>query len=541
MPTRKVVRLATPAAGLENSSLGDKIPYEYRTDPRQHQHRAFMDSRDRELVAIVADPGLGKSKITIDTVAYLYQSGRLTGALIVAPKAMYFQWLDEFNKHCPMAMLKRTLLYLWSPSGNQRNLFLQKRLLSVEPGLLKVAVMNTEAFSTKKGQQYAATFARKHSPFMVVDESSMMSNQRAKRTRAIISTGGVTSYRRILTGSPVRNSPLDVYAQYSFLNSKILGPSIVDFRARYCEMEDTYVAGGRVVKTIKGYRRLDELQRRLAPFTIRIRKEECPDLPLKTYLRRNYVMSQAQQEAYNQICRQALVELPDGRGRVTVKNVLHRLLRLHQVLSGFLVTDLGVALPYEDGDDQVCSSEVVVLSNSRVDDLVEQTREDDGKVVIWVCYRLDVVRIAEALEHEYGPRTTGKYMGGMHTEDRRAIIRRFLDPSDPMRFFVATQGCGKYGLNLVKPGTKIKTARYYQNGWSYETRIQSEDRIHRIGQEFPVTYSDMVAPGTLDERIMQALACKDELAAAVTGDNWRQWFQPVNSGESLIIKDEKED
>ena len=519
--------------------------YKFFTKPYAHQDDAFLLTCDEAYYAIFGDPGTGKSKVLVDTIAYLYKRNLINAALIIAPKGMYHQWYDreagEFAKHCPRDVFNRSFLYRWSPGDT----LVQKKAKAIVMGLtnedygLRVCVMNVEAFSTPKGKAFALKFVKHNKVLVAVDESNTIANSHAKRTRAITSVGGLAPYRRILTGTPVSNGPLDVFSQMGFLHQRILGPSLVAFRSRYCELEDTYVGRDRVIKTITGYKRLDELQRRIAPFSVRFRKEDCLDLPPKVYQRCEVELDEAQRNVYNALVDKALVDLqPHLAGQMSVKNALGRLLRLHQVCSGFVTADPKYMYGPEDftlepGEiEYAAPKKLAVISEARTNALMDAVNETDGKVVIWVVYKPDAQRIVARLTRKYGKYTAAPYTGDQSDpEYRKEMVKAFLDNKNPLRFFVATQATGRFGLNLVKPGTPCHTGIFYQNGWSYMTRVQAEDRQHRIGQDARcVTYIDLVAPGTLEEKILKVLQEKDTVARAITGDAASNWLQHVRKG-----------
>jgi SNF2 family DNA or RNA helicase len=161
------------------------------------------------------------------------------------------------------------------------------------------------------------------------------------------------------------------------------------------------------------------------------------------------------------------------------------------------------------------------LENNRIDELLSITEELQGKCIIWASYTHDIQQIHKSLRDCFGPEAVALYYGETPQEQRQAIVERFQDPDNPLRFFVGQPRTGGYGITL----TAATTVVYYSNSYDLEIRLQSEDRAHRIGQKNPVTYIDLVSPDTLDEKILSALRQKVNLAETVLGEEARQWFQ----------------
>ena len=110
-------------------------------------------------------------------------------------------------------------------------------------------------------------------------------------------------------------------------------------------------------------------------------------------------------------------------------------------------------------------------------------------------------------------------MQDLQTE-RQKTIDRFQDPDSDARFFVGNPQTGGYGITLTAANTVI----YYSNGYDLEKRLQSEDRAHRIGQKKSVTYVDLIAPKTIDEKIRKALRAKINIASEILGEELKDWI-----------------
>ena len=146
--------------------------------------------------------------------------------------------------------------------------------------------------------------------------------------------------------------------------------------------------------------------------------------------------------------------------------------------------------------------------------------EVDGMVIIWANYRQDIRTIAETIAKKYGKETVSTYYGDTPDNERQDIVLKFQDPDSSLRFFVGNQQTAGYGLTLTAASTVV----YYSNNYDLEKRIQSEDRAHRIGQKNNVTYIDLIAEKTVDERIVKALRNKINIASKVLGEEFKEWL-----------------
>ena len=475
--------------------------YKFKTKPYQHQLNALARSWDKEYFAYFMEMGTGKSKVLVDNIAMLYDKGKINGALIVAPKGVVGTWYkDQLPTHMPDHVEHKAVL--WQANINAKQ---QKKLdVLFETGQdLHILIMNVEAFSTKKGIEFAYKFLRCHNTMMAIDESTTIKNPDAKRTKNICTLGPHAKYRRILTGSPITKSPLDLYKQCEFLSTELLGhSSYYTFRTRYAIMK-TANFGGRSVQIVVGYRNLSELTDMLKVFSYRVLKDECLDLPKKTFMRRVVKLTKEQDHAYKQMSQLALAQF---KGKImTTATVMTQLMRLHQITCGHFTADDGT---------------IQDIKNNRLDDLSDLLDEVHGKVVIWAHYQYDVETIVERIKKEYGDNSVVTYYGLTPQDQRQGNIEKFQDKKGPVRFLVGTTATGGYGITLTAASTMI----YYSNGYDLEKRQQSEARIDRIGQESPMTYIDLIAEDTIDDKIVVALRKKVNIASEIMGEELKDWI-----------------
>ena len=478
--------------------------YKFKTKPFDHQQRAWEDSWAADYYALFMEMGTGKSKVAIDTIGALYKAKRVSAALILAPKGVYDNWVKgEIPTHLPDDIER--MVVRWTPSAAKKFQEDMKELVYGEFDGLKMFVMNVEALSTPRGTK-AAYFFLKENPdnIMIVDESTTIKNRKATRTKNIMMLAKDAKYKRILTGSPVTKSPMDLFSQCAFLSPDALGfNSYYSFQNRYALVQKRKM-GTRAFQEIVGYRRLDELNMKLDRFSNRILKEECLDLPDKVYICRDVELTEEQKRVYKQMKKLALAELQNG-GLATTASVLTQIMRLQQICCGHLQPDEG---------------EVQVLDSNRLRELLEITDELQGKAIIWATYTHDIQQVANALRDRFGPEAVATYYGDTKQDERQQIVDTFQDKASPLRFFVGQPRTGGYGITLTAANTVI----YYSNSYDLEIRLQSEDRAHRIGQKNKVTYIDLVSPDTIDVKILEALRCKIDLAGKVLGEQARSWL-----------------
>ena len=474
--------------------------YKFRLKPYKHQLTALEKSWNKETYAYFMEMGTGKTKVLIDNMSMLYDKGKIDGALIIAPKGVVKTWYEqELPTHLPKHIENVTVL--WQPNITKTQQEKLESLFEIETAL-HILVMNVEALSTDKGVKFASKFLNSHKVLMAIDESTTIKTPTAKRTKNIIGLGKYAKYRRVMTGSPITKNPLDLYTQCEFLDPYLLDfASYYAFRNRYAEMKTMHLRG-RSIQVVHAFQNLSELSDKLQPFSYRVLKEDCLDLPPKNFIKRHITLTPEQKKVYEQMKKHALATL---NGKVTsTMTVLTQLMRLHQITCGHFTAD--------DGSVQT-------INSNRITELLNILEETEGKAIIWANYQKDITQIVKSIEKEYGPGSVVDYYGLTAQEDRQDNIRQFQ--SDPKcRFLVGTPSTGGYGITLTAANTVI----YYSNGYDLEKRLQSEDRAHRIGQKKNVTYIDIIAEDTVDEKIVKALRNKINIASEVLGEELKDWI-----------------
>ncbi len=464
--------------------------YPYKTEPYEHQRNALNESANKKNWAYFMEMGTGKTKVTIDNIGYLYLQRKIDTVLIIAPKSVYTIWESEIETHMP-AVLKYSI-YKWNIDNEKYYYKLN------DSKHLRIFLINVEALSTKRGLTMCTDYLLKNRlNFVVVDESTTIKNKSAKRTKNILSLSKLAHIKRILTGSPITKSPLDLYTQCQFLSPELLGyHSYLAFRNRYAEMTDIPVGSGRFVSVPKYYKRLDELEKKMKEFATRIRKDQCLDLKPKVRQKRYIELEGESKNIYNRLRTSALAIVEDST--ISFSNKLTEIIKLHQVCNGFTKNDDG---------------EIITLHKSKLNALSETLDETDGKVIIWANYLYNIHEIRKFLIDKYGPESTVSIYGEVSVQDRKIAVNR-IQNDERCRFLVGNPTTGGFGLTL----TACNTVIYFSNNYNLEVRMQSEDRAHRMGQKGSVVYLDIVAKDTLDEAILKSLINKGQIAAKTLGE-----------------------
>ena len=469
--------------------------YQYKTKPYQHQRDALNKGGLLKNYAYFMEMGTGKTKVIIDNATYLYQIKEIKEIIVIAPNSVYRNWVQEISDHSPITP------YIWCWKVNK-----EKELIRAgRSNELIYILMNVEALSHKSGQLWLHQRLNLtgNVSMMVIDESTTIKSPTALRTKAICKLSTAVKYRRILTGSPVTKSPLDLYTQCAFLSKELLGfESYYTFRARYAVMQQIEL-GGRQILMPKYYTNLDELEMKLKTFSFRVTKDQCLDLPPKVYMQRDVHLTPEQKNIYETLKIKARATIADDT--VSFANKLVEILRLHQICNGFLKTDKGEIHTFKN--------------NPKLKELLRILEEADGKSIIWATYVHNIESIKQTLEDLYGKDSVVSIYGKDSVENRKLAVENFQH-NDRCRFLVGNPSTGGYGLTL----TAARNVIYFSNSYNLEVRKQSEDRAHRIGQKNKVSYIDLIVPNSIEMMIISALQRKIRLSAQTLGEEAKKWL-----------------
>jgi SNF2 family DNA or RNA helicase len=467
--------------------------YKYKTEPFKHQRQSLTEGAKPHNFAYFMEMGTGKTKVAIDNAAYLFQEKRIDYAFVIAPNSVYQNWKKEIDIHCP----EETNIYIWKVSKD--------KTFKMDPNKLTFVLMNVEALSHASGKKWLQSKLQKHGmrSMIILDESTSIKNLKASRTKAIIKLGELARFKRILTGSPITKSPLDLFSQCAFLDKKLLGyENFTVFKSKYAVMY-SIERGGYSIQIPKYYVNLEELEFKLKNFSYRVRKKDCLDLPEKMYVQRYVDMTEEQQQAYDRLKITAMTVMQDEE--VSYNNKLTELLKLQQVTNGFVKTNEGNIIDFK--------------SNAKLKELMAIIEETEDKCIIWANYVHNIEGIKKKLAETYGTDSVVSIYGADSVEDRNQAVEKFQN-NDECRFLVGNPTVGGYGLTL----TAAKYVIYFSNSYNLEVRQQSEDRAHRIGQKSQVTYIDIICRDTIDQMVLHNLENKIELSAKTLGEQVQKWL-----------------
>lgn len=496
-----------------------------KTRQYAHQREVYERCRDSRYFALLWEPGLGKSKEVADVATYLYSRGLIDQLVVLAPKSVFTNWTRyEIPAHTAAPHVAMTY-----PANDADARHHVARMLWLDArrklDRLRVLSMSFDSACTPHGQKFLMAATLVYRTMLVVDESTGIKSHTALRTKVAKRAGAQCLFRYILTGTPASESPFDLHSQFQFLDEDFWGHHGVRtfgaFKAEFGVFEKQWVGkkGARKqIDAVSGYRRLDELNAIIAPVSSRLLKEDSGvELPPKVYQRYSFEMLPEQERLYEQLRAEFAAEL-DGGGYVEAPLAITRVMRLQQITSGFVAAADSYEATFES--DHLSAHRIVQADqNPRVRLLLEilELVRPRGKVIVWCKFTHEVDLVCECVPGAL------RFDGAVSDRAREAALDRFKDESDrAARVLVVNLKALSHGRTV----TVAKTVVYFSNDYSLERRLQSEDRAHRIGQTSSVLIIDMVAEGTVDENVVDALREKYDVAAQVTGDRLREWIKP---------------
>lgn len=466
-----------------------KLPI--KANPYQHQKIAFnfalQKLEEQGCAALLMDMGLGKSLTSIAITGQLFNDKKIERVLVICPTSIIGVWLEEFKKfadfdYCIEAIIGTTM------SKRKDKL----KLLCHKIGL-KVAIINYEA--TWRMEKELNTYKP---DIIICDESQKIKNPSASQSKTIHRLGVKAKYKIILTGTPVQNSPMDVFSQWKFLDPNIFGLSFYAFRNHYAVM------GGYYNHQILRYKNMDELTSKAHSVAYRITKEEALDLPEQIFLNRYCELEPAARRIYDTVVKESYAELMDGE--ITATNVLTKLMRLSQIAGGHVKDDEG---------------RMQVISKSKLNelrDIMEDVIIDNKKKLVIFARFIPEIESIKSLAKEMDIRYS-YITGEIKTEERSEMCSKFQNDNNIKLFIAQIQTAG-LGITL----TAADTAVFYSLDFNYANYSQAIARTHRIGQKNTCTYINLIATETVDEKILKALESKQDIAKNIV-DNWRDYFK----------------
>jgi hypothetical protein len=489
----------------------------------QHQITASKLLAENDVYALIMEQGTGKSRPIIDDWLARVSAGTAQDLVIIAPKGCYLNWIGtdeepgELTLWIPPEILQTINIGYWRSNATTTHRLAQANLLYAKSP--RFLAMNIEALNREgKARDYLLKFIEGHRVIGVIDESTTICHENAARTSWILEELSHRFVaRRILTGLVAPESPMDLYTQYRYLDWRIIGQkSFWGFKNRYAVLQqmDFRPAAQRVMDEVNrkfhrkasiivNYRNLDELTQKIMTKSYRVLKKDVLDLPPKIYQFWDVELTEEQERIYNQMKEIAMAQLESGEFS-TASQKLDQLGKLQHILCGHVRTESG---------------ELEDIPENRTAAVVEILHQTTDKAIVWCPWPQALRKIRDRLQEEFGPESTASFWGETSL-DERLDARARIQHDDACRFIVSNQSVGKFGNTW----TACNVVIYFANSFDNEDRQQSEDRAHRIGQTRSVTYIDLRARGTIDEKLIKTLRKKITISSTLQGDEFRSWL-----------------
>lgn len=485
---------------MPGAELVSQYKSRFKLTPYRHQELDIAAVIDNEFYGLFLEMRLGKTKIIIDAACILREELKVDTMLVISPSPVRGVWADEDPE---LGEIKK---HAWLPSRviefhNPIKLIWQDK----EPRL-DWLITNYEFLRGEEHREALKTLIHNRQVMTVLDESSFIKNRQAIQTKACAALGKLSGRRYILNGTPVTQSPLDLWSQANFLSPKILPyKNFFHFRSEFA------VLGGWHKKQIIQYKNLEKLQELLSPYVVRREQKDCLDLKptLETHV--EVPLSDKTWKIYKEMRDEAVVWMNENPSLAAQAGV--RVMRLSQITSGFLG---GFTEMKEEADEESASSAMTEeIGREKLDWLRQYVSErlfenPEQKLICWCRFRPEIERGARELADLL---PTYRYYGQSKKErvEARARFSKLGNP-EPAILFAQPQA-GGYGLDLVAANINIYLSRDY----SLMQRLQSKERSHGSRQEKNVLYVDVIATGpkgqkTIDHTIVKALRGHHDLA-----------------------------
>jgi superfamily II DNA or RNA helicase len=497
----------------QNTPKGEPLPpnsvptiagHVFKRKPMAHQVVALECCRTSPFLGLFMEMGTGKTKTISDLLDYAaqrFEKERPLRVLIVCPKSVLVNWVRELASDVSapyrVAMLSgvgrsmsqelRELNLVSAKGGEFGSMESLLELIRCQDVKLQVAIINYDSIKGRLDLLKSVKF-----DFCILDESHKIKAMGAKRTKAVLDLAMTCGRRYVLTGTPLTQNPMDLYAQFEFLGP---GMGLLGYTSYYA-YQNAYSEKSSWGRTSK-WKDTGKLLTHASKWSFSVKKKDCLDLPPKVYERRVIEMTDEQRSIYEQVATEVLLVLESLGAEVTIQNILVQYLRLAQVTSGYLKTSDGREVPIKGGE-------------VKIDELMDIIEETNGaKIVVWSRFIHEIESVCARLE-KAGVKHV-KYYGGVKQDDRQIAIDSFQNDPET-KVFVGNAQAGGIGINLTSASLVV----YISNDFSLANRLQSEDRTHRVGQHNSVTYIDLTCEDTIDELVLKRLNDKREMAEFFT-------------------------
>lgn len=471
--------------------------YKYKTQPWEHQKKALAYLYKRDAAALYTDMGTGKTKVMID----LIQSRGFKRVLVVAPKKACEVWEEQIAIHGLDGLFAVFSLYKLS------KVKVIDQLSEVPKISPRTSQKGTYVFIINYEKVWAdgidRMFLRKTLGLdcVICDESHRIKSPSSHCSRYLTKLGKVVPHRYLVTGTPLAENPIDVYAQYRFLDPSIFGLNFGRFREEYenIDVEMTTRIGFRILDKKNPYKNLDQLREKM--FSCAFYIESSVQLPEQTFLRYDFILSKKTQKLYKEFNKEKVLVSKNEEEYMEASNVLSKVLRLQQITSGYITA--------EDMDTK--EKKVYNIDHTRREVLMELLEGvGDEPVVVFATFKKDLKNIRLACK-EIG--LTCSELSG-----RRDTLKEWK--KGETQVLAIQYNSGSESIDL----TRARYCIYYSLCRRLALYDQSLKRIHRPGQTRPVTYYHMIGQmdkgKSIDEKMYEALQNKKDIVDYVMEKGW---------------------
>ena len=454
--------------------------YQHRLEPLDFQEKAFNKFKSSDIAAIFFEQGLGKTKIAIDLMLHWLQNGDLDKMFIVVKKGLVNNWYSEIKKHTFMipAILSNT-------KSKNTSIFMSR---------VNVLVLNYEIILNEFERIYDLGKIRNLG--IILDESAKIKNPEANISKKLHQISDRFKKKVIMTGTPSANRPEDYWSQIFFLDrGKSLGEKHKVFFEKVKISNDLVDDPQYQNKLIKN---IEDIKEKIAGFTLRETKDSSSiELPEKIFENIFIEFSSEQGKIYTK----ALTEL---RTKIEKENIsfednveafLKRIIRIRQICSNPKMLDLS----FNEKTNRL----------QKTLELVRSIAEKNEKCIIWTSFKYNINYLKVFLE-KFNPVALD---GSMQNDERKLSVTRFLEQEDT-KVLIATPQSSKEGLTLTVANHCI----YFDRTLSLDDYLQSQDRIHRIGQTKNCFYYNLIIKNSVDEWVESLIDAKSLFAKLSIGD-----------------------
>lgn len=474
---------------------------QFKLKPYKHQLEAIDQADKLDHTALFWEMGTGKTGGMINILRYRFNTHRkMLRTLILSPSVTLYNWKNEFEIH---SNIPQDDIIVLEKSGMARVKMFEDAVY--DEGIMtldrnRIIIVNYEALLNKELMKRIMEWRPE---ILVCDESHYVKTPTSKRSKAVCKIADIALYRHLLTGTPILNSPMDIYMQYRILDGgEAFGRNFRTFKMTYFHDTNAAWAGkpGYYPKWEPIPEKFDDLHRKMFKRATRVVKSDCLDLPPMVKKTINVELSPPQRKAYNEMKRDFLtfvdnLKADEKKSPVVAQLAVTKALRLQQILSGYVMTEDKHEIEFE---------KVPRLEVTR--DLLK-TLTPDHKVIVWCCFKKNYDQIAtlcKELGIEYGMLT-----GEQNTKEKQYAMEKFNKEPD-CRVIIANRRAGGIGVNLIAASYSI----VYSRNFSLADELQSEARNYRGGSEIheQIVKIDLCSNGTIDETVLEALRNKQKLS-----------------------------